>query len=65
MISFSCPSRGRPSYAKRLIDTAEKFAKTDVEIMFYLNEDDPTLPEYRDLLQIKIKTTYYSIIILS
>ena len=57
MISFSCPSRGRPSYAKRLIDTAEKFAKTDIEIMFYLNEDDPTLPEYRDLLQKK----YYKV----
>ena len=37
MISFSCPSRGRPKYAKRLVDTAQKTANNDVEILFNTN----------------------------
>ena len=57
MISFSCPSRGRPEFARRLIDTAEKNAKHDVEILFYLNNDDPKLGEYKDLIPEK----YYTI----
>tara|TARA_Y100000590_G_scaffold176661_1_gene201863 strand:+ start:1137 stop:1856 length:720 start_codon:yes stop_codon:yes gene_type:complete len=57
MISFSCPSRGRPKLAKRLVDTALKFAKHDVEILFYLNDDDPTIEEYKELLDEK----YYTI----
>lgn len=57
MISFSCPTRGRPSYAKRLIETAERYAKFDVDIKFYLNDDDPALNEYKDLISAK----YYSI----
>ena len=56
MISFSCPSRGRPKYAKRLVDTAQKTANNDVEILFYLNDDDPTLEEYKDLLDEKFYT---------
>ena len=43
MISFSCPSRGRPKFAERLVKTALETAKHDVEILFYLNDDDPTL----------------------
>ena len=57
MISFSCPSRGRPKLAKRLVDTAQEFVKHEVEILFYLNNDDPTLEEYKDLLEEK----YYTI----
>ena len=57
MISFSCPSRGRPEFAKRLVDTAEENAKNDIEIMFYLNDDDPSLEKYKDLLEEK----YYTI----
>ena len=57
MISFSCPSRGRPTYARRLIDSAEKNASNDVDIMFYLNDDDPKLTEYKDTIDEK----YYTI----
>jgi|TARA_B100001971_G_C18248132_1_gene575945 hypothetical protein len=57
MISFSCPSRGRPKLAKRLVDTAQEFVKHEVEILFYLNNDDSTLEEYKDLLEEK----YYTI----
>ena len=57
MISFSCPSRGRPEFAKRLVDTAEENAKNDIEIMFYHNDDDPSLEKYKDLLEEK----YYTI----
>jgi glycosyltransferase involved in cell wall biosynthesis len=57
MISLCCPSRGRPKLAKRLVDTALTTADHDVEFLFYLNQDDETLEEYRDLLNEK----YYSI----
>ena len=57
MISFSCPSRGRPELAKRLVETAESTAKHEVEILFYLNDDDPKLTQYKDLL----KEKYYTV----
>ena len=41
MISFCCPSRGRPELAKRLVDTATKMQDGDTEFLFYLNDDDP------------------------
>ena len=53
MISFCCPSRGRPELAKRLIDTATENQKHETEFLFYLNDDDPTLTQYRDLLDKK------------
>jgi hypothetical protein len=53
MISFSCPSRGRPKLAKRLIETATATQKGETEFLFYLNDDDPTLEEYRDLIDEK------------
>tara|TARA_Y100001937_G_scaffold126841_1_gene197191 strand:+ start:1581 stop:2288 length:708 start_codon:yes stop_codon:yes gene_type:complete len=53
MISFCCPSRGRPSLAKRLIDTATATQNGDTEFLFYLNEDDPKLEEYQDLIDQK------------
>jgi hypothetical protein len=56
MISFSCPSRGRPELAKRLVETAESTAKHDVEILFYLNDDDPKLAQYKDLFDKKYYT---------
>ena len=57
MISFCCPSRGRPELAKRLVDTTLNTASNEVEILFYLNTDDPKLEEYKDLLDEK----YYSV----
>jgi len=53
MISFCCPSRGRPQLAKRLIDSATSNQSGDTEFLFYLNDDDDTLDEYRDLLDEK------------
>ena len=57
MISFCCPSRGRPELAKRLIDTACENQDGDTQFLFYLNDDDPKLEQYRDLLEQK----YYTI----
>ena len=53
MISFCCPSRGRPQLAKRLIDTATETQKADTQFLFYLNDDDKTLEQYKDLLDEK------------
>jgi len=53
MITFCCPSRGRPELAKRLVDTATATQKHDTEFLFYLNEDDVKLQEYKDLLDEK------------
>jgi len=57
MISFCCPSRGRPNLAKRLVDTATETQKGNTEFLFYLNDDDAKLEEYKDLLDEK----YYTI----
>lgn len=56
MISFCCPSRGRPELAKRLVDTATATQKHDTEFLFYLNNDDEKLEEYKDLLDEKYYT---------
>ena len=53
MISFCCPSRGRPELAKRLVDTATATQTGKTEFLFYLNEDDTTLEKYKDLLDEK------------
>ena len=53
MISFCCPSRGRPELAKRLVDTATSTQKGETEFLFYLNDDDPALGKYKDLLDEK------------
>ena len=57
MNSFCCPSRGRPELAKRLIDAACENQDGNTEFLFYLNDDDPKLEQYRDLLEQK----YYTI----
>ena len=53
MISFCCPSRGRPELAKRLVDTATETQKYNTEFLFYLNDDDEKLEQYKDLLDEK------------
>jgi hypothetical protein len=53
MISFCCPSRGRPELAKRLIDTATSTQSGETEFLFYLNDDDSKLEQYKDLLDEK------------
>ena len=56
MISFCCPSRGRPELAKRLVDTAIATQTGKTEFLFYLNEDDPTLEQYKKFLDKKYYT---------
>lgn len=53
MISFCCPSRGRPELAKRLVDTATSTQNGDTQFLFYLNDDDDKLEQYKDLLDEK------------
>jgi len=53
MISFCVPSRGRPELAQRLIKTATETQQHDTEFLFYLNDDDPKLEQYKDLLDEK------------
>jgi len=48
MISILCPSRGRPKLAKKMVETALSTAENEIEILLYLNADDPTLTEYLD-----------------
>ena len=50
MISVLVPSRHRPEYAKRLFDSINSTKKNDVEIKFYLNDNDPTIEKYKQLL---------------
>jgi len=50
MISVLVPSRHRPELAKRLLDTINGTKKTDVEVKFYLNDNDPTIERYKQLL---------------
>ncbi len=57
MISIVCPSRGRPELAKKMIDSFLKNPGCEVEILLYLNEDDPKLQEYKILIDSK----HYSI----
>jgi hypothetical protein len=55
MISICCPSRGRPTMAKRMIDTAYKTVSDtkNIEFLMYLNDDDPALPEYKKYIDLK------------
>jgi len=57
MISILCPSRGRPELAKNMIDTAIATSSVPLEFLLYLNEDDPELSKYKEL----IDSNHYSI----
>ena len=59
MISILCPSRGRPTLAKRMIDTVYNTVSDpkNIEFLLYLNEDDPTLDNYKKYIDKK----YYTI----
>ena len=49
MISIICPSRGRPIYSKRMIGSIKSSASgtIPIEYKFYLNDDDPSLDDYK------------------
>lgn len=53
MISVVCPSRGRPELAKRMVDSLLKDPGCEIEILIYLNLDDPKLEEYKKILDPK------------
>lgn len=59
MISICCPSRGRPELAKRMVMTALETVSDpeNIEFLFYLNEDDDSLKEYKELLD----PSYYTV----
>jgi len=46
MISILCPSRSRPELAKRMVDSVLKNPGCNIEIILYLNDDDPLLDQY-------------------
>jgi len=49
MITILTPSRSRPTLAHRMVTSAIKTAGCNIEIMLYLNDDDPLLEEYKKL----------------
>jgi hypothetical protein len=53
MISVLCPSRGRPELAKKMLDSAVALAGTEIEVLLYINLDDPALDRYRELIDVK------------
>lgn len=57
MISILCPSRGRPELAARMVNSALATSVGSIEILLYLNEDDPKLDEYKNLIDKK----YYEV----
>ena len=55
MISVLCPSRSRPVLAKRMVDSVLKNPGCNIEIILYLNEDDPMLSDYlENITNVKI-----------
>jgi hypothetical protein len=47
LISLFCPSRGRPTQAKALLDSFLATKRTEeVELVFLLDDDDPTAGDY-------------------
>lgn len=47
-VSLICPSRGRPERLAGALESAMRLAVGDVEILVYLDLDDPALPRYLD-----------------
>ena len=51
MISILTPSRSRPQLARRMYESAVHRAGRDIEVKFYLNDDDPMLADYLAFLK--------------
>lgn len=53
LVSFLCPSRGRPASLKRSVESLRKHAKDEAcfEVMVYLDENDPERDNYEDFPQ--------------
>lgn len=50
MISVLCPSRGRSTFARELLESIRATAASNVELILRLDDDDPFLGEYADLV---------------
>lgn len=46
MISVLCPTRGRPKECAEMVRTAADTSLGEVEVLLYLDEDDPTVNDY-------------------
>ena len=46
MISLLCPTRGRPEQYKRMCESAKETAIRDINIIAYVDDDDPKRDEY-------------------
>lgn len=62
MISLLVPSRGRPHLLYKMAQSAVNTAEGEVEIVCYIDEDDPKLEEYKSLGGITLFTTKRTIL---
>jgi hypothetical protein len=46
-----CSSRGRPKLCARMIESFQKTASNDTRLFVYVDEQDPTVEEYRQVLK--------------
>lgn len=51
MIHYLVPSRGRPQNAARLLMAFQATCIAETAITFCCDDDDPTLPEYKDIVE--------------
>lgn len=45
MLSLLTPTRGRPAWVTRMVESAAATATTEIEFVFYVDDDDPTFPD--------------------
>jgi len=50
MISTIVPSRGRPEKLKRLIDSVANTSVLPFEVLVFVDNDDPSLPDYQNMM---------------
>ena len=51
MISLLCPTRGRVSQAKVLLESIRKTEKNKNEVLFYIQDDDPQKQKYVEMFK--------------
>lgn len=53
-ISLLCPTRGRPKQVKEMVATILESSTVPPELVFYVDDDDPTFPESLDYPDYKV-----------
>lgn len=53
-VSILCPSRGRPALALKMATTAREKANGPVEILLYIDADDPCKEEYAQISDVRL-----------